>query len=425
MGIQSALGCLALLVTAVIAVATPWICKSPADASLFWKVIIILGINAAMGFPARVYAGVLDATLQFDIQSWLAFLGLALRTGLTVWAIHAGGGLMALAWVMLLASVPTITLQIWNARRVAPWARLKGTPIGEKRTRSFFAYSIYTFITAIADTLRFQVDPLVITSFVGLAAVTHYRVASALMSYYINAVITSTGIVQPILVRSFGAGDRSRMERVFFFATKLSLSISVLIGFLLVFLGKPFILRWMGENYQDAYLPMVVLALAVFLDVGQNPSIGLLYATFNHRFYTYINVAEGIINLILSIALAKPLGILGVALGTLIAAAIVRLAVQPWWVCKAVGLRYCQYVRFVGGTMLRCMLLATVAIGISWWGMKPRYPYLIGATFCATMIYVVGSWMLVFTDEERMQLQTALKSRRPERMESGHNLDSK
>jgi O-antigen/teichoic acid export membrane protein len=308
------------------------------------------------------------------------------------------------------------------ARRVAPWARLKGASIEQKRTKSLFAYSIYTFITAIADNLRFQVDPLVITSFVGLAAVTHYRVASALMGYYINAVITSTGIVQPILIRSFGAGDRDKMERVFFFATKLSLCISILIGFMLIFLGKPFILHWMGWSYQDAYLPMVVLALAVLLDVGQNPSIGLLYATFNHRFYTYVNMTEGALNLILSILLARPLGILGVALGTLIAAVFIRLAVQPWWVCKAVGLRYGEYVRYVGSTMLRCAFLAAVAIALSWWGMRPSYPYLIGVAICATAIYTAGAWRLVFTDREREQLLAALRNRRTPALQAESNV---
>ena len=69
----------------------------------------------------------------------------------------------------------------------------------------------------------------------------------------------------------------------------------------------------------------MVLSLAVLLDVGQNPSISLLYATFKHRFYTYMNCAEGAINLVISLLLARPLGILGVALGTLIGAFIVRV----------------------------------------------------------------------------------------------------
>jgi O-antigen/teichoic acid export membrane protein len=162
---------------------------------------------------------------------------------------------------------------------------------------------------------------------------------------------------------------------------------------------------------------MVVLSIAVLLDVGQSPSIGLLYATFNHRFYTYVNLAEGIINLIVSLALARPLGILGVALGTLIAAIVIRLAVQPWWVCKAVGLQYGNYMRVLGGNVLRCGFLVAVAIAFSAWGMRPSYPYLIGSAICATAIYTAGVWLLVFNGSEREQLLSAINDRRHRRIE--------
>ena len=62
--IQSLLGCVALLATAVIAAAAPWFSHSPADAALFSRVIVILGVSVALGFPARAYGGLLEAELQ-------------------------------------------------------------------------------------------------------------------------------------------------------------------------------------------------------------------------------------------------------------------------------------------------------------------------------------------------------------------------
>jgi O-antigen/teichoic acid export membrane protein len=374
-------------------------------------------VNAALGFPVRVYAGVLDAALQFTLQAWLALLGLALRTGLILWAILTGGGLLTLAWMALFASLPLMALQIWYARRAAPWARWGNSPIQRERVKALFGYSVYTFVSAVADSLRSQIDPVVITCFIGLAAVTHYRIASVFTGYYVNVVLSLAGIVQPIMSQSFGAGDRSRLERVFFFATKVSLCISVFIGIALIFWGKPFILRWMGTSYRDAYLPMAVLTAAVLLDVGQSPSLGLLNATFNQRFYTYVNLAEGIINLIVSLALARPLGILGVALGTLVAAIFVRLAVLPLWVCRAVGLRYWDYVRFVGGNALRCCFVVGIALAFSAWGLRASYPYLIGSAVCAAGIYVAGSWLIVFNECERKQLLAAMTNRYQKRME--------
>ena len=408
--IQSLLGGLALLATVAVAIATPWFCRSAADAVLFRQVVIVLGINTAFLFPTKVYSGVLDAELRFDIQSGLAILGVALRTGLIVAAIWAGGGLLALAWMSLLATLPVSALQIWCARREAPWARIERERIDSKRVKSLFSYSIYTFLTRIADILRFQVDPLVISGLIGLVAVTHYRIAGLFAQYYIQLILVSMGMMQPVLSRLHGADDRDGVERAFFFGTKVALWLSIFVCCALIGWGKPFIGRWMGPQYLDAYLPLVVLSIAVLLDVSQQPSLALLYATFKHRFYTYMNWTEGLLNLVFSLLLARPLGILGVALGTLIGAFFIRMVIQPWWVCKVSGIHYGRYMRFVLGNVLRSGCLMTVATAISIWGLRPSYPFLIASAVCATALYATGSWLFVFDRHERERLRNALRS---------------
>jgi O-antigen/teichoic acid export membrane protein len=417
--LQSAVGCVALLGTAVVAVATPWFCHNPEDAHLFRQVVIILGVTSAFGFPARVYWAVLESELRFDIQSWLANLALVLRTGLIVGAILVGGGLLALAWATLFATLAVITIQVWFARREASWARVDKGSIESTMAMNFFSYSFYTFLAYVADIVRFQLDPLVITSLIGLAAVTHYKVAGVLAQYYLQIIVVSVGMLLPVFSRLHGAGNRAALEEVFFFGTKLSCSISVFICLALIAWGKPFIVRWMGTRYEDGYLPLVLLSLAVLLDVCQKSSADLLFATFKHRFYAWINGAEAILNLSFSLILAKPLGILGVAMGTLIGAFLVRIAFQPWWVCRVSGLHYTGYMKFLCTTLLRCGCVTGAAIAIVAWGLKPDYLWLVTSAVCATALYAVGSWLMVFSQNERGQLLRALKRRTNQRSIEG------
>jgi O-antigen/teichoic acid export membrane protein len=401
------LALIAFLATGAIVVATPWFTHDPADVRLFREVIALLGTNMALGFPLRVYNGILDAQYRFDISSWLNLLGLALRTGLVVWAILSGGGLLALAWMTLLASLPVMVLQIWFGRREAHWARIDPGFIDWPRMKGLFAYGLHTFLAYLADIVRFQVDPLVISGLIGLAAVTHYRVAGVFVQYFLQILILSVGILQPVFSRLHGAGNREALDKVFFFGTKLSCSISVFVCLALVAWGKPFISRWMGTRYEDAYLPLVILSFAVLLDVSQKPSIDLLYATFKHRFYTYMNWVEGAINLVFSLMLARRYGIVGVATGTLIGAFIVRAIVQPWWVCRVTGLHYGAYVRFLGKNLLYSACIMGFATAIASWGLRPAYPLLIGSAVCATVTYAGGCWFLVLDKQERRQLLAA------------------
>jgi O-antigen/teichoic acid export membrane protein len=403
------LGGIALLVTGAIVAATPWFSHNPSDARLFQSVIAILGVNAALGLPVRVYGGVLFTKFRFDIQSWINLFGLLLRTGLTVWVVLAGFGLLALAWVTLISTLPVTVLQIWFARREARWARIEAKSMESKIVKNLSSYSVYAFLAFIADAIRFQIDPLVISGLIGLAMVTHYRVAGVFAQYYMQMIILSVGMLQPVFSRLHGSGDRGGIEKVFFFGTKLSTCISIFICLALIGWGRPFIARWMGPAYEDAYWPLVVLSLAVLLDVCQKPSIDLLYATFNHRFYTYTNWAEGLLNLAFSLVLARPLGIVGVALGTLIGAFLVRVVLQPWWVCRVNGISYGIYMRFIGKNLLYCCLLMGAATAISAWGLRPSYPMLIASAISATAIYAIGSWLVVFNPAEREQFRAALR----------------
>jgi O-antigen/teichoic acid export membrane protein len=407
--IQSALGALALLATFLISATAPWMAGNDADAKLFAQVVLVLGAGVALSFPARVYGGVLEAELRFDVRAALSLVSLIARTCLFVWVVLTGRGLVALAWSGTLANLPELILQIVFARREAPWARLLSHSTDTGETRSLISYSVYSSLSYVADILRFQVDPFVITAFLGLAAVTHYRVASVFAQYYLQTIIISVGMLWPVLSRLYGSGEKQRLNEVFLSGTKLACCISVFICMGLISWGKFFIWRWMGISYEDGYLPLLALSLAVLFDVSQKPSIDLLFATFKNRLYVWINWAEGILNLILSCIFVRWLGLFGVALGTLVAAFIVRVLWQPRLICKANQISYSGYMKFLSKNVLISGLTSALAIVLSSWGLRPNYFFLFISALFATAVYVALSWKFIFSDRERQLLLSAVQ----------------
>src|SRR6202008_4912680 len=80
-------------------------------------------------------------------------------------------------------------------------------------------------------------------------------------------------------------------------------------------------------------------------NVFQGPMVGLLYGVSKHKFYAYLNLAEGSINLILSLVLVRHFGMIGVALGTLIPMLVTKLWIQPLYVCHVAGIEFLEYLR--------------------------------------------------------------------------------
>ena len=409
--ILCAIGALALVVTAILSIVALKKLPNPVEAKEFSLAIVILGVNAAVGFPMSIFGAILDAEYRFVIPAVLYMAGVILRTVLIVWAVWSGAGLVGLSLATFVASIFVTTMQLLFVRSQFPWARLGTVLIEGSRLKQFFSYSIYSFIASVSDSLRFQLDPLIIASFIGVASVTHYRIASMMNSYYMNAVLAATGHFRQVLSRAHGAGDRQAVENTFFFATKVTIILSFLIASVLILFGRAFVLRWMGRRYLDAYVPMVILTFAVLLDLSQSASIALLYATFNHRFYTYLNAAEGVINLALSVILVRRYGIVGVALGTLLAALITRIIVQPWWTCRAVSISHGRYVRFATRVALQSLVLVLAGTLASSWLAKPTYLSLGISISLYSAMYVFGAWFMLFTPSEKTKLRIALAGR--------------
>jgi O-antigen/teichoic acid export membrane protein len=298
---------------------------------------------------------------------------------------------------------------MWITHRKFSWIRIHAGPMERKTTKSLFSYSAYLFITDIGDRLRFGVDPVVITAFVSLAAVTHYRIASVFTDQYMRVVISVVGVFWPLLSQLHAASADAKIKKTFFFATKISVCVASFLCFGLIAWGKPMIQRWMGLRYMDSYGPLVVLTLAVLLDLLQLPSVSLLFATFKHRVYAFSNLTEGILNLGVSLILVRQYGILGVALGTLVAAIVIRIIVQPWWMCRVSQISYSVYARFLAGNVGRCAGLIGASYLLISWGLRPNYVYLFGSAACASVLYAAGSWLVVFDKNERDLFRAALR----------------
>jgi O-antigen/teichoic acid export membrane protein len=404
-----AVGVLVLLLSGAAAACAPWMAKSPGDAALFSQIILILGVSTAASFPSRVFTGFLIANLRYDLMVGAELVALALRTSLILSVLLLGHGLVAMAWATFTGGLTAMLLQAWLTIRKYPWLRLRLSAPGAGLTRSLASYSVFSFAGQLADRLRFQADPVVISMFVGLAAVTHYRIASTLAQQFIVLTVAVTGVFAPLLSRLYGSGDFAGMRTTFFFATKISICVATFLGFGLIAWGKAFILRWMGPAYLDAYAPLAILALAISFDLWQAPSVDLLYAVAKHRAYALLNSVEGVLNLGISLWLVRRYGMIGVALGTLGAMTVMRLAVQPLWVCRLTALPYRVYMKTAGSALGATL----VAAGLSWfacaWAIRPGYWQLAGSAFAALWVYGIAVLFLVFRSGERQKVWSALR----------------
>ncbi len=409
--LYSALGGAVIAITLAIALLSPYFARSPQDAALFSKLILILGFNVGIGFAVRAFGGLLEAELRLDALAVIEILTLLLRSALVVVVLLAGYKLLALAWVTFFSGFPGMAATIVMARRQCPWLRFRLQPWLGKRTRNFFSYGAFALVAQLSDQLRTNTNSFVIAGFIGLVAVTHFRIAWLMAGYFTSLMVAFMGTIGPWFSRKDGAGDYASIRKMLMFSTRLSLCAAGFIGFGFVAWGKPFIQRWMGAAYLDAYPCLAVLAIGRIASCGQMPSVSFLYGVAKHKFYAVMNLGEGIANLALSLWLVRPLGIFGVALGTFIPMVLVRLVVQPLYVCHVSPIAYREYMRELGrsGLIVAAGLLVPSLISARF--AAPSYTRLVPLALACFVCYVLVVGALGWSRQERATLLRAVLPR--------------
>lgn len=406
------LGIVVLAVSVGIAFLAPHFVHNAQDGPLFRDVILILGCSFAISFPVRAYSGLLNAELRLDALALIDIFTLLLRTVLVVVALLAGYRLLALAWVTFFSGLPKIAAYVVLSRRQCPWLRFRLQSGLGRWTKQLLSYGFFALVAQLSDQLRINADAFVITAFVGLAAVTHFRVAGLMVVYFSALMNAVVGSIQPWFSRMDGAGDQKGVQRTFIFSTKLAIVVASFVGFGFVAWGRPFIQRWMGVSYLDAYPCLVVLALGNVVALGQCPSRFLFYSISKHRVFALINVVDGVLNLALSLWLVRTMGIFGVALGTFIPEVLVKLIAQPLYVCHVSGIAYRVYMRELGRSALIVAAALVVPTLISLRLAAPSYSSLVMVALASFACYAVVVGFLQFTRQERESLRrTILPSR--------------
>jgi O-antigen/teichoic acid export membrane protein len=342
---------------------------------------------------------------------------LFLRTIVAVIVLKKGYGVAGLALATFLSGIPSFVLSIRYSYQELPFLRVHHAYRLRAAARELFSYSSFSFVAQIAELVRIQAAAVVVASFLGLAAVTHYRVASNMTSYIGDLMAALLGVFVPVFSQQAGAGDYDAMRKTFFFVNKLSVALSSFLAFGLIAWGKPFIVRWMGPRYLDSYECLVWLALAYLFALVQNASVSVLYALAKHRWFATFGVIEGLINIGLSLVMVPLYGIKGAALAALVAAGTIRLLIQPVYVCHVAGVPLAAYLKreglniaTVAGALLVPALVTKAIAG-------PDYRRLVATGLLSLACYAVPVWYFLFTPAERRTLLGSVW-RRPAAMAS-------
>jgi O-antigen/teichoic acid export membrane protein len=365
-----AVGLLILLLTAVGFFWLGSVFRIPVRLLASARILFLLsGIGVALSFPLGLFAGVLEGLQKF---AWLQLtqIGLTLlRAALIVLALASHGGLLAIGAITVALNLLGYGLFAWMALRILP-GRLRFAGINKQALFKMASYGVFAFAIIAAEKLRFQSDAMVIGACLSSTAITFFAIGSKLVEYSSYAVRSMSQIFTPMSSQFDATGDVDRLRRALIAGNRASAFIVFPLSITLVVLGKSIIEAWVGARYRSSYYVLIVLLVPRTFYLVQSASTKVLLGMGRHRALASVLLMEGAANLVLSFLLARPLGIVGVALGTAIPLTCTSLLFLPQHTCRVLNLP--------GGTLLGqsygLPLLLSLPFGAVLWFISERIP---------------------------------------------------
>jgi O-antigen/teichoic acid export membrane protein len=307
--------------------------------------LLMVGASVAGGFPLGMFGGVLEGLQKFYILNWTTIVSSLLRALLIVFYLNRGYGLLAVALITVglpfLASIVRAIVALHSIPITFSWKYVE-----RRAFRQMANYSGLTFMIIVAAQLRFKTDAVVIGKLLSAAAITYFYAGSRLVDYAAEVVSSLAQIFVPMSSQSDAAGNMDRLRKIFIAGNRVCAFTTFPMTATFVIMGKSIIEVWLGKKYVALGYPVLItLILPSTLMLIQSASSRILFGMSKHGQFAVIALLEGTANLILSILLVRPFGILGDALGTAIPLAATYLLFMPRHLCSRLGVRLSDYVR--------------------------------------------------------------------------------
>lgn len=405
------LGSLAILIAAAVAYLSPYLFNIPEAYLDDTRIVLVVGgMTMAVTLLGAVFGGVITGLQRFDVSSGIEIAVTAIRTTAIVVALSQGYGLVSLAVIHLAASFVN-GLATWAmARRLYPGLRIRLRFPLWMHTRTILSFSVLLSAMQIFGVLIYYADVLVISVFLPIGLVTFYAIAGNLCDYARQIASSLSTLMTPRVSALSSAGSKGVEEEVVSVARVATL-ITASIAAIFLIRGESFINLWMGPAYGPASGEVLrILAFVTLLSGARSIAVASIIGVNKHRALVPALAAEAACNLVLSILLVQPLGLVGVAMGTLIPSLAVSLGYLPYCLARSTNVRAGPFYRdgWLSPT-LACVPFALINALLEARLPAGNLAVFFLQVFLSLPLVAAGAAFLCLTPAERMHLGGVLR----------------
>lgn len=363
-----------------------------------YAVFLVSALDLACSLLFSVFSGSLAGLQEFKFINGTSILFNIIKTILLVFLLKLGFSLLTLALLQLLVSGFKALSQYVKIKLNYSFMRFSSGAISRTSAKMIYDYSIYSFVIAIALKLLFYTDSVVIGAFINVSEIVFYAIPASLLDYLEKFIWAIVAVLVPVISANEATGNNEENAKFYIIGTRYILLVSMPIMVSLFFFGQDFISIWMGaEIGENSGLVLKLLLIGFGFSFSQLLASGILKGISKHRVLAYILAAEAVANIVLSLLLAKPYGVAGVAVGTLVPLVLATFATIIF-TCRQLELSVFRYMYRAYSGPLFGSLVALIFVYVNPF-RSSSYLAIIASSACVTLCFLIAALPITLEKE--------------------------
>lgn len=354
----------------------PWLAGTDKGAGEMRLAFILAGGAVAARLCFRLPVILLRAHVRYDLQALASTVRVLVQSGTLVLVLWRGGGLVAVALVQAGGEFLELVLQAMMAARFRPDEKAEEAIADSGLRGELFRYSRSIVLGNLGDSVRLQLNPLMISKIQGVEALPAFSIGTRLITILEDAVNSLFGgQVLSAFGQIHGADDTQALRRQFLRMVHVTTGFASAATVGMVMVSGAFLQRWVGPELQDARMVLMILAGAYAVHFSQYPAYNLMYTIGRTDWVVRVCLWGGGVGALVSLALGLKFGLFGVVAGTAAEMIVSRGLVTAWLVGRCMPVGMAEYlVRHVLWTAVKAAALPGLAGALLLPMLTPEYP---------------------------------------------------
>jgi O-antigen/teichoic acid export membrane protein len=382
----------------------------------FWCILVV-GIGTAVQYALCPFASVFAAAQRFDLASYIGMGSRLFTAAGIVLVLNLGYGLVGVSIVACAANILDYTVRWRVALRIVPELVVAREFAGMARLREVFSFGIWNFLITLNRFAYQHLPNIIIAALLAVTAVGYYSLATGLL-LQMGLILSPIGqVLYPAAAALHAQEDRAGVLRLYHDGSRLVMLAMIVVVLIAGFWAEDFYRLWVGPQfvsgatYPSVALLMRILIISIATTFVSNVGAQVLVGAGHVRVVAISLIFGSAISLGLALALIQPLGLIGVAIGTVTASIVVDLIAIPLIVQRKLGFGVLDFLRRAcARPALFACLCAPLLASLKLLGEPRTWSQLLLTGVAAGLVcIVVGAFVGVTRDERQRMIVRPLR----------------